>query len=295
MKHLVSIDELNREEIVDLVGRALSNPPFNERRESRNPGVGLIFLEPSTRTRLSFERACHQLSLDSVLLEAKGSSIEKDESLEDTLLNMRSMGINIFIIRSKTEGIFQNLKTIGNLSLINAGEGQLAHPTQALLDLATIVSLSGGFEEAMKKKLTILGDIKHSRVARSWTRLAQKTGMNLSFCAPEQALPINWGQEVKKYADKKEALDKSDIVMSLRVQKERHEANGSSDWKDFVKGYQISSNDLRDDQFLMHPGPVNWGVELHESIQNDKRSLILYQVKVGVHLRATIIDTLLNQ
>lgn len=295
MKHLIRIEDLSVEEIKSLVSRALSNPPFNDRREQRNPAVALIFLEPSTRTRISFERACQNLSLDYVLLDAKGSSMEKEETLADTLLNLRSMGINIFVIRTKEERAFPELKALGNLHLINAGEGKISHPTQALLDLCTLVSVWGGFEKVSSKTLTIFGDLKHSRVARSWAELAPKVGIKLQFCAPAHAFPVEWGSEFEKFEDKNAALKNSDAVMALRVQKERHVTNGAAhNWSDYPEKFQIHPNDLRADQFLLHPGPVNWGVELHPEFQKDSRSLILYQVKMGIYLRATVLDSIIG-
>ncbi len=291
MRHLVSIRDLNTETIHELVDKALGPkedfPLFDEEK------VALIFLEPSSRTRVSFECAVHDLKAHPILVQESGSSLEKNESLKDTLLIFRSMGIRTFVIRCRDKDDLPSLTQISGISIINGGDGKREHPTQALLDLTTLRSLFQ-WKDIEGKTLSIVGDLKSSRVAQSWSYLAPLVGIQLRLVSPPEWKPEGWGKELAHFDRLDEGIKGADFVMSLRVQKERHNSAEASVSERFVKDFQINEAKLGSKAFLMHPGPTNWGVELDPALQKYSNSLILKQVKHGVDLRRSVLSQILS-
>lgn len=291
MRHLVSIRDLNTKIIHELVEKALSPkedfPLFDSEK------VALIFLEPSSRTRVSFECAVHDLKAHPILVQESGSSLEKNESLKDTLLIFRSMGIRTFVVRCKDNDDLVALSQISGISLINGGDGKREHPTQALLDLTTLRSLYK-WKELEGKSLALVGDLKSSRVAQSWSYLAPLVGIKLRLVSPFDWKPETWGQEASFFDRLEDGISGADFVMSLRVQKERHSATESEVTERFVRDFQINQANLGSSAFLMHPGPTNWGVELNPELQKHPKSLILKQVKHGVDLRRAVLSHIMS-
>jgi aspartate carbamoyltransferase catalytic subunit len=294
MKHLMSVRDLSETELHRLVLSALGKGqgPWTESLSGRC--VALIFLEASTRTRVSFERSLQRLGAHSILLEAKGSSFEKGETLLDTLLNLKALGVDAAVIRTSSSADLDACKVGSPVPIINAGDGVREHPTQALLDLCTLVQYAGGgsLESLEAKKLLIVGDLAHSRVARSWVELAPRVGLELIFCSPEGWRPKDWGRPLSFVDDKQIALRDADFVMALRVQGERMDSQARQSWD---LRYQIALKDLDEDQYLLHPGPVNWGVELAPDLKAFGNSLILKQVQMGLALRAAVLESLLSK
>ena len=291
MRHLISIDDLTEDEIKELVDLALGLPE-NFFPKPGEP-VALIFLEPSSRTRVSFELAALQLEAKPILIQENGSSLEKNETLTDTLLIFRSMGVRVFVVRCKSENQLTELKKISGISVISGGEGRREHPTQALLDLVTLRSLVA-WDSLSGKTLAIVGDLKNSRVARSWFLLAPKVGVKLKLVSPAEWKPV-WCATGEHFTDLKTGLKGADFVMALRVQRERHDADSGQDSLNqlieaYVRDFQIQAHHLQPNAFLLHPGPVNWGVELADNLKTHPQSLILLQVKFGVALRKAVLS-----
>ena len=286
MRHLLSIEGLVSDQVKSLVDKALE--PLNHLNVFPGEFIGLIFLEPSSRTRVSFEVASHLLNVKPIYVEERGSSFEKNETLRDTILNFRSMGIKVFVIRCKDEKQLLELQAISGVKIINAGDGKREHPTQALLDLTTLRSFYS-WEQLKGKNLAIVGDLKSSRVAQSWSHLARLVGINLRLICPPRWKP-EWGTEWPHFSVLKEGLSGCDFVMSLRVQKERHESVDKETTNDFIKKFQLKAEHLTKQMMFLHPGPVNWGVELSEELQSHPQSLILLQVKYGVDLRRALLS-----
>jgi len=302
MKKLLSIDDLSVDQITDLVSASLElnkkiKSGFLSPAKVSNPCVALIFFEPSTRTRISFERAAAICGYSSVLIEAKGSSFEKGETLEDTLLNLKALGVDVFVVRlSSTEDLFQAAQSTG-FSIINAGSGMSEHPTQALLDLCALTdrfSAHGEVKDLRGFPLTIVGDLKHSRVLGSWLKLAKKMGIELRLLAPKEWFREGIDLKVLQTEDKSRALLGAQAVMALRVQNERMRSGESMDRAEYVRSFQLCPSDLSATQVFLHPGPINWGVELEESFKSDSRSMILAQVEMGLLLRASLLKNLLS-
>ncbi len=293
IRHLISISDLSDEQIQGLVFQSLHNPPHAQALDPLKKAVGLIFLEPSTRTRVSFERAGQNNGHHTILMDSKGTSVEKGESLADTLRTVAAYGVGIFVIRTPFTGSLNSLTHLGLGPVLNAGDGVGEHPTQALLDLVTLVKTFGGgkLEKVKGLRLGIMGDLKRSRVARSWSLLGPRVGIELSFVSPNDWKPTDWTQKYEWSADKRE-LQSVDVVMALRVQKERMVTLDPEESKKFALDFQIHSADLKEKQRLMHPGPVNWGVEIHEDWISDPRSLIGEQLRSGMLLRSTLLENL---
>jgi len=262
-------------------------PLFDEEK------VALIFLEPSSRTRVSFECAVHDLKAHPILVQESGSSLEKNESLKDTLLIFRSMGIRTFVIRCRDKDDLASLTQISGISIINGGDGKREHPTQALLDLTTLRSLFP-WKDIEGKTLSIVGDLKSSRVAQSWSYLAPLVGIKLRLVSPAEWKPEGWGKDASYFDRLAEGIAGADFVMSLRVQKERHDSAEAAVGDRFMKEFQINEAKLGPKAFLMHPGPTNWGVELDPALQKYSNSLILKQVKHGVDLRRAVLSQILS-
>lgn len=263
--------------------------------------IALCFFEKSTRTKLSFEIAAKNLGAEVINLEINSSSIDKGETTLDTLKVIAKYGIDAFVIRHGISGIIENLEKNINLPIINAGDGIHNHPTQALLDLMTILEnvCQNDLEKLKNLKICIVGDILHSRVAKSNIELLSKFGVKINVFSPPTLFPFYIEiPSIKLMKNWNEALDSSDVIMTLRLQNERME-NGflpkSSEYHRYFGINQVIENKIREkDIFVMHPGPVNYGIELNESINDYKNNLILNQVENGVYIRMAIMDYILN-
>lgn len=265
--------------------------------KSRGPGpltdktAALLFFEASTRTRVSFEQACFREGIKPSLLTGKAStSLEKGETFFDTILNVAAMGPDVLIIRSGYElnlhGVTQRIST----PILNAGWGVTSHPTQALLDIRTL--LKQGMEYA-NIKLLIVGDVRHSRVANSHFELAKKMGYEVAICCPENFSPQ---KKVKRFGDLKAGLEWANAVMVLRFQFERHAQKAELGQN--LTDFKISLKELeawKNQGWLMHPGPVNYGVELTLDVERYHKNLILKQVESGVWIRRACLHYVLDQ
>ncbi len=299
-KHLLDVDLLNKEEIFYVFELAKKFEEINSRPIKKIPtlkgkSVILYFSEPSTRTKTSFDIAAKRLSADVFSLQTKGSSEEKGESLKDTILTLQAMNPDLIVIRHKQSGAASFVASRLKCSVINAGDGTHAHPTQALLDGYTLYKEWGSFEG---KKILILGDIKHSRVARSDVYLYKKLGLEVRVCAPKTLLPktINkWG--VKVYSSLKEAVKEVDVVECLRLQLERQQAGLFPSIKEYSRKYGLSKKHLELANYgvkIMHPGPMNRGVEISSEVADSEDSLILDQVNSGVAIRMALLHLFLT-
>jgi len=306
IQKLLRISDLNLSQIENLMQRALDlrlqiekNP--NEDifvKSLRQSPVGLIFLEPSTRTRVSFERACHLTQRKTVLLSGKDTSFEKGESLSDAVMNLKALGVYDFIIRTYDTGGLEILRGMSDIGVINGGDGVGEHPTQALLDCLTILRfcVSGKSKDLKNLKgfrLGLVGDLRRSRVAQSWSALAEVLGIEIELFSPPAWAPQNWGSKWKHRAELSPSMKDLNALMVFRVQTERTpDSTQHHVTLDELNAVQVSLKSLKDDQFVLHPGPVNWGVELREDVREDKRTLILEQVKSGLALRSVLISEL---
>ncbi|WP_413575635.1 aspartate carbamoyltransferase catalytic subunit [Bdellovibrio sp. HCB290] len=289
---ILDLVNLEKEKIGRLFSTAdqLAANPFLPSKGFGKTGA-LLFFEASTRTRMSFETACAHLGVYPLLLDGKsGSSLEKGETLEDTVLNVAAMKPAFLVIRSGDELDFNAIASQVGMPVINAGWGKRGHPTQALLDAYTIRKHLGSIEN---QKVLIVGDARHSRVAASHIELAAKLNYSVAFCGPQEFLPNHAG--VKVFASLSEGLKWCSVAMALRVQLERHEASHSlaNYRRDF--GFTVENlKDLSSNALIMHPGPINQGTEMDaEVLQKDPRCRVLDQVTNGVLVRqAVLLDVL---
>ncbi len=309
-KDLVGIDDLTREEIEIILDTA---PQFVavSQRSSRIKKVPLLqgrlvvnwFHEPSTRTRTSFELAAKRLSADILSIAASTSSSVKGETLHDTLANIEAMSTDIIVIRHGSAGV-PHLLASGHAShIINAGDGRHEHPTQALLDAFTmresIRARLGDPEAGLDGvKVAIIGDIEHSRVARSNIHLLKKLGAHVTLCGPATLLPRGiGGMGAETTTCLKSALADADVVYSLRIQLERQAKALFPSLREYIKLFRIDNESLRhapDHAIVMHPGPINRDLELSSDVADGPRSVILRQVTNGVAVRMAVMHLLAN-
>ena len=247
----------------------------------------LLFFEASTRTRLSFETACARLGVHPLRLDGKaGTSLEKGETLEDTVLNVAAMSPDFLVIRCGDDLDLAALRSQVSMPILNAGWGKKGHPTQALLDAYTIRKYLGTCE---KQKVLVVGDVRHSRVAASHFELANILGYEVALCGPEEFLPQN--PTVPVFSSLKEGLSWATVAMALRVQLERHES--SFLLKDYRAAYGFTAENLKNlsaKALIMHPGPINQGTEMDSEILQDSRCNVLAQVASGVLVRQALIQ-----
>lgn len=257
--------------------------------------AGLLFFEPSTRTRFSFEAACSRAGFHPLILDGiSGTSLEKGETLEDTILNLEALRPLFFVIRCDDQFDLKKLAEKISTPVINAGWGRQGHPTQALLDAVTIFEKRG---DLSKQNILFVGDIKHSRVVASHLELAEITKSQIAFCAPDEFLPNKTPANVKIFSKLAEALQWANVTIALRVQKERHEVSSAFSAHNYRNDFGISNERLQNVDpaaIIMHPGPVNYGVEIESEILSDPRCMILKQVENGVFLREALIRNLFD-
>ena len=299
--HLVETADLNTKEIEFILDEAKKFINFNKKRVKKSNllegrTVFNLFFEDSTRTRTSFEVAAKRLGADLINVAVKDSSINKGETLLDTMTTINSMNPDVLIVRHPEEGISKRISNNVDACVINAGDGSHEHPTQALLDALTIMNRFNNFS---KLQIAICGDILHSRVARSNIIILSKLGAKVNVIGPKQWLPKNINKlPVEVYTDMKKGLKNCDIVMMLRIQKERIVGKIMPNQKTYFNKYGLDYNKLKyakKNAFVMHPGPMNRGVEIDSKLADDiTRSLIQEQVAMGVAIRMACLDILIK-
>ncbi len=299
-RDLLDLQELSKKEIDVILETAKSFKQVSARDVKKVPAlrgktVVMLFFEPSTRTRISFELAAKRLSADTVNISASTSSLTKGETVIDTAKNIEAMNVDAIIVRHSCAGIPKILAENVEPSIINAGDGCRAHPTQALLDMFTMKEKLGKIEGL---KVGIVGDILHSRVARSNIWGLTKLGAEVTLCGPSTLLPI--GIEdlgVRITYDLNEVIETCDVMMMLRIQKERQKNGHLPSLGEYAKYFGINRNKLKKkkkDLVIMHPGPTNRGVEISGEIADGESSLILDQVTNGVAIRMAVLYSLLG-
>ncbi|MEJ2291398.1 MAG: aspartate carbamoyltransferase catalytic subunit [Deinococcales bacterium] len=258
--------------------------------------VGTLFFEDSTRTRLSFERAARAQSADVISFAAGGSSLSKGESLKDTLQTIDQMQADLYVVRHPAAGAPSQIARWTDAAIVNAGDGRRAHPTQALLDAYTFRQRFPGFDDFRGKRLAIVGDVMHSRVARSNVELWRKLGGEVVLCGPPPLLPPEVAPGVRHTHRLAGAVEGAHVVMALRLQRERMTSGLLPSIAEYVARYQITEEVLRmahDDALVMHPGPINRDVEIASDVADGPRSVIEAQVASGVPIRMAVLYTLL--
>ncbi len=295
MNHLLSIEELDRTEIERIVEQAARFAEVSDREIKKVPAlrgrmVLNLFYEASTRTRSSFELAAKRLSADVVNFAASGSSVEKGESLKDTVLTLSAHKPDAIVLRTPWAGAAELVSQWCGAAIVNAGDGKHEHPTQALLDVYTLKQHRGGIDGA---SIWIVGDVAHSRVARSNIIAFQRLGAKVTVAGPPTLIPRGieaLGCEVRYTLDD---LAQADVVYALRMQHERMNESFLPSLREYAAWYQINGRRLGPRQVLMHPGPVNRGVELSGEVVDSPQAVITAQVEAGVVVRMAVLYELL--
>ncbi len=294
-RHLISIDDLDRGGIERILERARSFAEVSGREIKKVPAlkgrtVVNLFYEASTRTSSSFELAAKRLSADVVSIRSAGSSVDKGESLKDTVQTLSAYDPAAIVIRSPFAGAAQQIVDWTDASVVNAGDGKHEHPTQALLDVFTLIQRLDSLEGL---NIWIVGDVLHSRVARSNILAFQRMGATVTVCGPPTLIPRRIEALGCRCQTTLERLSEADVVYVLRMQHERmHEAYVPT-LREYAQRYQVNMPRLRSGQVLMHPGPVNRGVELSGEAIDSDQALIGAQVKSGVAVRMAVLYELL--
>jgi aspartate carbamoyltransferase catalytic subunit len=304
--HLLSAADLTKAEALNLLSTAkelavITDGPNKKLPTLRGKTVVNLFFEDSTRTRISFETAAKRLSADVINFSAKGSSVSKGESLKDTAQTLQAMGADAVVIRHGSSGAAKRLADTQwiQAAIINAGDGTHEHPTQALLDAFTIKQhLRSDKEDLAGVKVLIVGDILHSRVARSNVILLTKLGAQVTLVAPPTLLPVGVNEwPVKISYDLDSEIENCDVVMMLRIQLERMADSFFPTEREYSRRYGLNSArlaKLSKDAIVMHPGPMNRGLEISAESADDLKSVIIDQVKNGVAVRMAVLYELLG-
>ncbi len=297
-KHLLGLEDLSREELLHILETAEGFREVSTRSIKKVPAlrgrvVVNLFFEPSTRTRISFELAGARLSADVINFMGAASSTVKGETLNDTALNIQSMGVDILVVRHSCEGAAHQLAQVVDSSVVNAGDGSHEHPTQALLDMFTIRRKLGRFEGFEGLKVALVGDVSHSRVARSNIWGLQKLGAQVYAIGPSTLVPrglAKLGVEVHHNLD--EILPEIDVFNMLRIQKERQERGLFPTLREYARLFGLNGERMRrckKDVLVLHPGPINRGVELTPEVADGPHSVILNQVANGLAVRMAVL------
>jgi aspartate carbamoyltransferase catalytic subunit len=295
MKHLLSIEELTRADIERLLARAesfaeVSGRPIKKVPALRGRTVINLFYEASTRTSSSFELAAKRLSADVINVKSAGSSVDKGESLKDTIQTLSAYDPSAIVIRSPQVGAAALVARWTAASVINAGDGKHEHPTQALLDLYTLRRRLGGLEGV---KVWIVGDVLHSRVARSNVLAFERMGCEVTVAGPPTLVPREFASLGCRVRWTLEGIEEADVIYALRMQSERMAGSYVPSLREYAACYQIDGRRLRPNQLLMHPGPVNRGVELSAEVVDHPQALITQQVEAGIVVRMAVLFELL--
>jgi len=303
LKNLLYLKDLRKDEInqlLDLSDHYLNSKSSHEFENLlKNQSIASLFFEPSTRTSASFQVAAKRLGAETIIIDEKKSSATKGETMLDTIRNLEAMGVRAFIIRTGDKDLFRPLiNDVGpDTHIISAGESSISHPTQGLLDLLTIRQAKGAFEDL---KVIIMGDISHSRVARSLVEgLDIMNTRNITLISPEEFKPeMSFFPSASYEEDPNKGLSDADVIVTLRVQKERIESSESNlSLEQYSDEYQLSEDKLelcKPDAIVMHPGPINRGIEISDRVADGKQSVILKQVENGVAMRMAVLTQILN-
>ncbi len=293
--HLIGLKDLSKEQIIQLLERAeyWAARPTEQADILRGRFVANLFFEASTRTRFSFEVAQKRLGAHVLNFIPETSSTVKGETVYDTIRTLEAMGVEAAVIRTKKEGLLQELAESVDLKLINAGDGTNEHPTQCLLDLLT---MKRQFGKLSGLTVAIIGDLRHSRVLGSHLHALPKLGVNLLLSGPATMMPAHIPQGVK-IVEMEEAVQTADVVMMLRVQLERHAESLYLSKEEYHKAHGLTldrAKMMKSGAVIMHPAPVNRGVEIHTDLVECETSLIQTQVTNGVAARMAVLETLLK-
>ncbi|MCD6172408.1 MAG: aspartate carbamoyltransferase catalytic subunit [Sulfurimonas sp.] len=289
MEHLIRTDDFSIQEINEILADAKKFSDGRFDRILQDKIIITLFFENSTRTKSSFEIAAKRLGADMVHLDVAQSSTKKGETLVDTAMNLDAMGPHAIIVRHKNSGVPKILSDHTKASIINAGDGAHAHPTQALLDLFT---LTEHFKDVKGKKIAIVGDIKNSRVANSNIELLTRFGMEVILVAPPHFLPKT---TLRTTHFLEEIIDEVDAIMSLRTQTERHSSQSYASLKDYASDFCITEELVGDrDIILLHPGPVHRNIDISDALLDDERCKVLEQVSNGVSVRMAVLKKLIH-
>lgn len=294
-KHLLGLEDCPKEEIELILKTAFSfkevlSRPIPKVPTLRGKTIVNLFFEPSTRTRISFELAEKRLSADTVNFSSSGSSVSKGETLRDTIRNIEAMKIDMVVIRHAAAGAPLFLTRCINSAVINAGDGRHEHPTQALLDMMTLQEKVG---KIAGLKVAIVGDILHSRVARSNIYGLKKLGVEVAICGPKTLIPIEaeqWGAEIFYNID--DAIRWADVLNILRIQLERQNSGLFPSIREYATKFGVTRARLesaKKDVVIMHPGPINRGIEIENDLADSEFSVILNQVTNGVAVRMAVL------
>ncbi|MDR4434132.1 aspartate carbamoyltransferase catalytic subunit [Bacillus tequilensis] len=290
MKHLTTMSELSIEEIKDLLQTAQDLKSGKTDNQLTGTFAANLFFEPSTRTRFSFEVAEKKLGMNVLNLDGTSTSVQKGETLYDTIRTLESIGVDVCVIRHSEDEYYQALVSQVNIPILNAGDGCGQHPTQSLLDLMTIYEEFNTFKGIT---VSIHGDIKHSRVARSNAEVLTRLGARVLFSGPSE-----WQDEENTfgtYVSMDEAVEASDVVMLLRIQNERHQSAVSQEG--YLNQYGLTAERaerMKQHAIIMHPAPVNRGVEIADSLVESEKSRIFKQMQNGVFIRMAVIQRALQ-
>ena len=292
IKNLQSIKDLTVQDIENIINTAKL---FKNNNKEQNKSIPILsgrtiinlFFEPSTRTLISFEIAAKRLGADIINMNIEGSSLRKGETLSDTADTLNSMNPDLVIIRHSVSGVINEISSRLKCPIISAGEGSIEHPTQALLDAFTIQDKGKNFKDIV---VSICGDIEHSRVARSNYYLLKKMGATIRFVAPKYFMPKNIQDfDVEYFDNLEEGIDASDVVMMLRIQKERIDNTELPSVDDYYQSFGLTYEKLKkakNNVIVMHPGPINRNIEIESSLADDlSKSVINEQVENGVSVR----------
>lgn len=302
MKHLLSTTDLSREEISGILDLADHMAEINARPQPKVPAlrgrtIASVFFEDSTRTRLSFDTAAKRLSADTMTFSASTSSLNKGESIRDTIETLSAMGVDAFVVRHKSSGVPRNITRWTSASVVNAGDGWHQHPTQALLDAYTITR-EFGEGSLLGRRIVMVGDIKHSRVARSNVDVLGRLGATISLVGPHTLLPPDvddWPVDTVGNID--EVIGDCDVLYMLRMQRERMDSALVPSIDEYNRRYALTphrSTRLASHAIVMHPGPMNRGVEMMVDPSALRGSRILHQVTNGIAVRMAVLFTLLG-
>ena len=296
MRHLLTIEQLSREEIEAILDRAESFAEVGRRDIKKVPTlrgrtIVSLFYESSTRTSSSFELAAKRLSADLVSVKAAGSSVEKGESLKDTVATLSAYDPAAIVIRHPYAGAAQLVAGWTEAAVVNAGDGKHEHPSQALLDVFTLRRRVGSLEG---RRIWIVGDVLHSRVARSNLIAFQRMGAEVTLCGPPTLIPRGIEETGCAVAHSLDGVGEADVIYALRMQNERMSGAFVPSIREYASRFQIDARRLGPRQLLMHPGPVNRGVELSGEVIDCEQSLIAEQVSSGLVVRMAILFEILT-
>ncbi len=283
MKSLIDFKNIDNKEAKKLIKLTIDGQA-NPVKEDIPNTVVMKFDEPSTRTKVSFSAAANKLGLYQIDLTRENSSSEKGESLEDEIITLIELGVDIMVLRTTSEDI-ECYKSFKNIGIISAGFGKVSHPTQSIVDATTILTNK---KHDFSKPFVFIGDLKHSRVFNSATELFPKLGIEIGICAPEEFLPNNHNN-FKKFENITEAINKSSAIEILRVQKERIDEINSFNFDNYVNNFQLNKNNIdnADDELkILHPMPMNVGIELDDYAAKNFRMQYIKQLSFGISARA---------